>query len=137
MPYPLPFLRPLVVAGLIVFAFTLVLRFFSSRTILESHTAFALSQMVEHIHQTDRAKFPRTNEQLIELLKLATIDWNSCRIEGDDVLDGWGRPLTLTFDSDKQRWTFRSSGKDGLAGTDDDIEQVTYGFVGVDPKEKP
>ncbi len=97
--------------------------FTSSRT-REAHTHFALYQIAERLKETDDANFPATMTELFSVLQVANIDWNTCGLGGDQILDGWGQAMTATFDYPSETWTFRSPGRDSEAGTEDDIEIV-------------
>ncbi|MEO5916357.1 MAG: hypothetical protein ABIS50_19125 [Luteolibacter sp.] len=104
---------------------TWLFNLFSSSKIRETQTRFAIAQIAERIDEIEAAQFPRTTEDLIDTLRLSKIDWNSCGIQGERILDGWGRPIRTTFDQVGKRWAFRSPGKDGKIGTADDIERST------------
>jgi hypothetical protein len=127
MPFPDPFL-PIVLIAAIVSGFSMWLfNAFSSISSKsrETHTRFAISQIVSHIDGLEEAEFPMSSGDLIKQLKEASIDWNSCRIDGGRILDGWGQSIDATFDHSTESWTFRSSGKDRNFGTDDDIQGST------------
>lgn len=98
---------------------------FSSAQIRETQTHFAIRQATELLDQIDDAGFPRTTAGLIDRLRSSSIDWNSCGIRGGQVLDGWGNPITTTFDNKDEIWSFHSFGKDGKSGTADDIDAAT------------
>lgn len=95
---------------------------FSSAQIRETQTHFAIRQATELLDQIDDADLPSTAAGLIDRLRSSTIDWNSCRIRGEQVLDGWGNPIATTFDNKNEIWSFHSFGKDGKSGTADDID---------------
>jgi hypothetical protein len=97
----------------------------TSPTIREEHTKFAISQMVGFLGELEDEQPPVSTGELIKALKESSIDWNSCRIDGNQILDGWGRPMSAAFDPSTATWTFRSSGRDGRVGTGDDIEATT------------
>jgi hypothetical protein len=136
MPFPVPFLPLLLIAtfagGISIWAINL----FSSAKIRETHTHFAIRQATELLDQIDDADFPRTAAGLIDRLESSRIDWNSCGIRGEQVLDGWGNPITTSFDNKDGIWSFHSFGKDGKRGTADDINAVTIrSRKGVIPNE--
>lgn len=93
-----------------------------SSMIRETHTRFAISQMSDRLGEVRTDELPIGTNELIALLRASRIDWNTCKLEGDQILDGWHRPITATFDDERLRWTFCSPGKDGKIGTEDDIE---------------
>jgi hypothetical protein len=130
MPFPLPFLPMLLVAAISGSASIWLIKLFSSARIRETQTAFAISQIVDSINQTEDAGFPRTTPELMNTLRASSIDWNSCRMEGDGILDAWGRPMTAVLDEKDTKWSIRSFGKDGRNGTGDDIERATSGDKG-------
>ena len=80
--------------------------------------------MAECLNEIEDPDFPRTATDLLSALRSSDIDWNSCEVEGDQILDGWGQTVTTTFDPASETWTFRSPGKDLEVGTADDIEMA-------------
>jgi hypothetical protein len=102
-----------------------ILNFFSSAKVRETQTHFAIRQITEQLDQLDDEVFPRTVIDLIDRLRSSRIDWNSCEIQGDRILDGWGSPIATTLDGKTGIWKFHSSGGDGKSGTSDDIKAVT------------
>jgi hypothetical protein len=125
MPYPVPFLPILLIATFAGGISIWVINLFSSDRIRETQTHFALRQVTELLDRIDDADFPRTSTALINSLISSKIDWNSCGIQGEQVLDGWNNPITTTFDKKDGRWSFHSFGKDGKSGTIDDIDAET------------
>lgn len=125
MPFPVPFLRKLLIATFVavisMWAFNLV----SSDKVSETHTHFAIRQATELLDQIDDADFPRTATGLMDRLRSSRIDWNSCEIRGEQILDGWGNSIATTFDDNDGIWAFHSFGKDGKSGTSDDIKAAT------------
>jgi len=97
----------------------------TSSKIRDTHTRFAFSQITDRLHNVEDASFPRTMTELLTTLRTSNIDWNSCEIEGDRILDGWRQPITATFDGSVRTWTFRSPGKDAEIATGDDIVTTT------------
>ena len=93
----------------------------SSSEMRDTHTLFAISQMINLLSELKDEALPRTSVNLIKSLKVSNIDWNSCRIDGERILDGWGQPINATYEDSTSIWTFRSSGSDFKFGTDDDI----------------
>ena len=89
-----------------------ILNFFSSAKVRETQTHFAIRQITELLDQIDDADFPRTSADLINRLRSSRIDWNSCGIQAEQVLDGWSNPITTTFDKKDGSWSFHSFGKD-------------------------
>jgi len=81
--------------------------------------------MVSHLGALDSKTVPLSAGGLIATLMESRIDWNSCRIEENRILDGWGFPISAAFHETTATWTFRSSGRDGKFGTIDDIEEKT------------
>ena len=127
MPFPEPLLPIILIATLlsgILFWLFNTISSISSKS-REAHTQFAISQMVSHLGELDVTAIPKSSGDLISTLKKSRTDWNSCRIEGDLIMDGWGQPMETTFDESKGRWAFRSSGRDGKFGTEDDIGEPT------------
>lgn len=127
MPFPDPILLialiTLSAGGISIWIFNT----FSSTSpkIRDTHTRFTLSQITERLNDIEDASSPRTTAELLSTLRASNIDWNSCRIEEDQILDGWGQPITATFDESSKIWTFLSTGKDTEMGTEDDIEGTT------------
>jgi len=125
MPFPVPFL-PIVLIVAFASAISMwLINHFSSAKIRETQTHFAIRQITERLDQIEEADFPRTTADLIDSLESSRIDWNSCGIQGEQILDGWGIPIITTFDKKNERWSFHSFGRDGRSGSADDIEAVT------------
>jgi hypothetical protein len=127
MPFPDPIL-PIALIALLASGISMwIFNVFSSTSskIHDTHTRFALSQITEHLNGVEDESIPRTKTELFSILRASNIDWNSCGLEGDQILDGWGQPITATFDESLGRWTFRSTGEDAEMGTEDDIESAT------------
>lgn len=125
MPFPVPFLPMLLIA---VFAGGIsmwTINFVSSDKVRETHTHFAITQATELLDQIDDADFPRTSTGLMDSLRSSRIDWNSCEIRGEKILDGWGNSISITLDDNDGIWSFHSFGKDGKSGTSDDIKAAT------------
>jgi len=126
MPFPDPILPialiALLASGVSMWLFNLFSS--SSSKIREIHTHFALNQIAERLNEIEDADFPRTTKDLLSALRASDIDWNSCEVEGDQILDGWGEAVTSAFDAASDTWTFRSPGKDLKVGTADDIEMA-------------
>ena len=127
MPFPNPLFPIALIALLASGISTWVFNTFSSPSskIRETHTRFAFSQITERLHEVEDASYPKTMTELLTTLRASNIDWNSCGLEGDRILDGWRQTVTATFDGYARSWTFRSSGKDSEIGTEDDIETTT------------
>lgn len=125
MPFPVPFLPILLIAVFAGGTSMWILNFFSSARIRETQTRFAIRQITEQLDQLNDEDFPRTAIDLIDRLRSSRIDWNSCEIQGEQILDGWRSPITTTLDSKTGSWAFHSSGRDGKSGTTDDIEAAT------------
>lgn len=125
MPFPVPFLPVLLIATFAGGISIWVINLLSSTKIRATQTHFAIRQATELLDQIDDADFPRTTAGLIDRLKSSRIDWNSCGIRGEQVLDGWGNPITTTFDKKDGIWSFQSFGKDGRSGSADDIDAAT------------
>ena len=58
-----------------------------STIVRETYTHFALSQIAEHLNESE-ADFPRTTTELLTALRAPHLDWNSCEFDGDKILDG-------------------------------------------------
>lgn len=125
MPFPVPFLPMLLIAVFAGGTSMWILNFFSSAKIRETQTHFAIKQIAEQLDQLDDEDFPRTAIDLIDRLRSSRIAWNSCEIQGERILDGWGSPITTTLDGKTESWEFHSSGRDGKSGTADDIKAAT------------
>ena len=129
MPFPDPIL-PLAFIVLLASGISMwVINSFSSTSsrVQDTHTHFTLSQITERLDEVEDVNFPRTTTELLSTLRASSIDWNSCKIEGDRIVDSWGQPIAVTFDGTSETWTFRSLGKDSEIGTEDDIEIATTG----------
>lgn len=124
MPFPDPILPIALIALLASGVSMWVFNLFSSSSskIRETHTHFALNQIAECLNEIEDPDFPRTATDLLSALRTSDIDWNSCEVEGDQILDGWGQTVTTTFDPASETWTFRSPGNDHEVRTADDIE---------------
>lgn len=124
MPFPIPLLPTTLIALFVIGIWMWLFNTLSSTysKVHDIHTHLALSQITERLHEIEDANFPTTETELLTILRASKIDWNSSGIEGDQILDGWGRPITMDYDESAQTWTFRSSGKDAELGTDDDIK---------------
>ena len=85
--------------------------------------------MAERLDEIEEAAFPTTTTELLETLRASDINWNSCGIERDRILDGWRQAITTTFDGSTGIWTFRSAGKDAKMRTKDDIKKATKGKI--------
>ena len=125
MPFPVPFLPMVLIAAFAGGISMWVINSFSSGKIRETHTHFAIRQITEQLDQIDDTDFPRTATDMIDRLRSLRIDWNSCEIQGEQILDGWGIPITTTLDSKTGSWAFHSFGRDGKSGTADDIDAAT------------
>ena len=125
MQFPVPFLPMLLIAVLAGGISMWILNFFSSAKIRETQTHFAIRQITEQIDQLNDDEVPRTAIDLLDRLRSSRIDWNSCEIQGEQILDGWGSPISTTLDVNTGSWAFHSSGRDGKSGTADDIEAAT------------
>lgn len=127
MPFPLPGLL-IVLIGVPVSAIAMWgFNLFSSISpkLRSTHTRFALSLITERLDEFGETDFPETSKELLAVLRKSNIAWNSCGIEGDKILDGWGQPIQTAFDESSGTWTFRSPGWDSEIGTEDDIEITT------------
>lgn len=127
MPFPDPLLPIVLIAAILGGLSMWLFNTFSSISSKsrDAHTRFAVSQMVSHLSELDQADFPMSSSDLIKALKESSIDWNSCSVDGEQILDGWGQSMDATFDQSTASWTFRSSGKDRNFGTHDDIQGTT------------
>lgn len=124
MPFPHPLLAMVLVAWLGSGATMWVIKTCNSDSseVRDSHTLFTISQMVSHLSELKDELLPKTSADLIKSMKTANIDWNSCRIDGERILDGWGQPMNASYEISTSVWNFRSSGPDFKFGTTDDIE---------------
>lgn len=125
MPFPVPFLPMLLIAAFAAWVSMWAINLVSSDKVRETHTHFAIRQATELLDQIDDANFPRTSTGLIDRLRSSRIDWNSCEIRGEEILDGWGNSIAITFDHNDGIWLFHSFGKDGKSGTSDDVKAAT------------
>jgi hypothetical protein len=123
--FPVPFLPMLLIAVLVGGISMLGINFFLSAKTRDVHTHFAIRQITKQLNQIDDANFPRTATDLIDRLRLSRIDLNSCKIQEEQILDGWGSPIITTYDSETGSWAFHSLGRDGKNGTSDDINAAT------------
>ena len=127
MPFPDRFLPIVLIAAILGGLSMWLLNTLSSISpkSRDAHTKFAISQMASHLDELEESDLPMSSGDLIGALKDSSIDWNSCRADGEQILDGWGQPMDTTFDLSTASWTLRSSGKDLNFGTDDDIQGAT------------
>ena len=126
MPFPDPLLPMVLIAAIVSGLSMWLFNMFSSISSKsrDAHTRFAISQIVSHLGELEEAELPMSSGDLIRTLKESSIDWNSCRVNGGRILDGWGQSMDATFDQSIATWTLRSSGMDRNFGTDDDIQRV-------------
>ena len=80
------------------------------------HTRFLFNQIRDIV---TRNGLPTDRIALLVALRRADIDWNSCGIERDNLLDGWRRPVQVAIA--EASLVIQSAGLDGHLGTDDDI----------------
>ena len=83
---------------------------------LRVHTGFLSAQI------RDEESLPMGISSMTELvgyLSARRLDWNSCELEDDLILDGWGQIVRFT-DMDGG-FGLHSRGVDGIFDTDDDI----------------
>lgn len=59
-----------------------------------THTSFLFRQIQDALR---KGPLPKTESDLIAILNRSSLDWNSCRLAGDTVLDGWGQRIALTM----------------------------------------
>ena len=81
---------------------------------------FVFAQVGEALK--DAEKFPTTDEELFELLENASIDWRICELKGSELIDPWGKSVSMSYDSSGGAWIMTSRGADRKAGTGDDLE---------------
>lgn len=93
----------------------LTLQMALSDPIREAHTKFLFLQVQSLLKEKPPLG---TATDLTSLLKQSSIDWNSCRMDGDRILDGWDQPIIIRTES--ERWTLISAGRDGRFGSSDD-----------------
>ena len=127
MPFPDPLLPIVLIALLGIGTLMGIFRLLStsSSKSREIHTRFALAQIVERLDEVEDTAFPEVTTELVAILRAAKIDWNSCGLEGNQIVDGWRRPIMTTFDAPAGTWSFCSSGRDAQMGTEDDIVSKT------------
>lgn len=88
MSYPWPIWVPclvMIVASIVagsIFPFFLKMRSAAGN----AHTGLLMNQIGEILQEPPAVD---SKGQLIERLKAACIDWNSCRINGDEIIDSW------------------------------------------------
>ena len=121
MPYPIPCL-PVVLAAIGASLILPLISHLVGPRIREAHTRTTLSQIDFELKNLNEVSWPRDHSALISFLQTRDIDWNSCEIKGEGLLDGWGRNIETLFDASANAWSFRSAGKDGSLDTRDDIQ---------------
>jgi len=142
----------LAVAAVSILALWLIAGALLIHPIREAHTGFLFGQIQMELTNDLRTALlpPDQNEQwqpvspsqahlLADALRSnRLIDWNSCSLDGDIILDGWGRACILEGRSTPAAaLRFTSFGKDGIRGTDDDIvREITQSKSG-DAKPSP
>lgn len=123
MPFPEPILPILLFGALAALvstgAFNLISRLGSVSR--EQHTKFVLAQISDQLEKLAAVDFPGNSSELMNTLKSASIDWNSCQLGEMDILDGWGQPIQLILNPTSGQWTFQSAGKDRKLGSEDDL----------------
>jgi len=123
MPFPEPVLPILLVGVLAALVSTGAFKMISrlGSTAREQHTKFVLTQISDQLERLTAVDFPGNSSELMNTLKSASIDWNSCQLGEMAILDGWGQPIQLILNPTSEQWTFQSAGKDRKFGSEDDL----------------
>jgi hypothetical protein len=119
MPFPVPFLPIILIAALASLAFSLILK--TRNEAKRTHTCFLLNQINEVVATPS---LPESKFELIQLLKHSDIDWNSCKLTSEELLDSWGARFHVNFDGMSDRLTIRSAGADKKFNTADDFAKT-------------
>ena len=98
--------------------FIVIVRWYVEPKIRKAHTGWLFTQLQELIQKADDVRDENT---LNQLMSESLIDWNSCKLEGGRVFDGWGHEVQILFDEQVIVWRFQSAGADGSFDTPDDI----------------
>jgi hypothetical protein len=124
MPFPNPLLPVILIAACFAGCVTWILGLAASGS-YRAHTQFAFAQITEHLNERSGTELPKNERDLILLLHEAFIDWNSCNLNGNCILDSWAVAVRMKFDDRNLQWTFRSAGEDRKFDTPDDISAQT------------
>lgn len=116
MPFPVPFLPIILITASASLALPLILN--TRNEAKRTHTCFLLNQINE---VATTPSLPGSKSELLQLLKRSEIDWNSCKLTSEEVLDSWGTPFQLDFDGMPDHFAIRSAGADKKLKTKDDI----------------
>ena len=121
-------MKPATIVTVLVVLFVAAFLFFRviiAPYILEAHTGIMFTQIRERIEAAEN--FPISTKSLVAIIENSNIDWNSCRIEDEEILDGWENPIRIEFIEAERTLSFQSSGMNGQFGGSDDIIQDTQG----------
>lgn len=116
MPYPVPCLGFFVIA---VGGFLMARCFLTTKAEANRMQTYFLLNQIKAVAASPF--LPGSKPELIQLLKRSNIDWNSCKLTSEEVLDSWGTPFHLDFGGIPDRFEMRSAGADKKLDTDDDI----------------
>jgi hypothetical protein len=126
MPFPNPLLPVILIAACFAGCGTWILRLAASGS-YRAHTQFAFAQITEYLNERSGTELPKNERDLILLLHKASIDWNSCNLNGSNITDPWAVPVRMKFDDKNSQWAIRSAGEDRKFDTPDDISAQTSG----------
>ena len=116
LPFRTPYMRTTVIALALAGVAILVSKVRSE--VSEAHTRFLFVQIRKVV--SEQGTLPNQSG-LLAMLRRSDIDWNSCGIADDRLLDGWHR--TVSISATQTSLILRSTGRDGVAATADDITE--------------
>lgn len=114
---PLSILTLLACLALIFFAYYPRVR----TAIATTHTKFLMTQ-VRDIMPEGRGM--KTQADLVTFISSKRIDWNSCRLDGGEILDAWGVSMRVMFRGSAPSITLISAGPDRRFDTSDDLMET-------------
>ena len=114
----------------------LIVRSMAKDTILETHTKFLFGQIESELPDSVKAillsgrtaanwsEFSSQQYGILAdaLCEIKVLDWNSCSLSGNMILDGWNRKCIVeSRTTPTPAIRLSSCGRDGVRVTDDDI----------------
>jgi hypothetical protein len=123
----------ILIAALIVGSIALAQMTFRDNT-KRVHTEFLFQQIEQVVFH---ATFPNTPADLADLLSRSVIDWNSCSLSEEQLIDSWANKIRTEINSRESIITLTSSGVDGVFGTNDDISKTIHYKKNGEQSDRP
>lgn len=117
MPSPWPLLVPCLVIAVIGSLVPWCIKVRNSW--VKTHTTFLFAQIGEALQVPPAIE---TKAELIQRLKSAIIDWNSCHVTDGEITDSWKNPIKIEFSSEGRCFVMRSAGPDREFDTGDHLK---------------